>query len=145
MSGLLDISDIHWNVTRAVSSMGVSCSEKVRQMRLSILKMLRRGFMCFAAVGLIGGGNAAAQSAPGRRVLKRVEAQYPFILKSRSIGGTVRLKVLVKADGSVKSMEVLGGNAILAAAAQNAVMQWKFAPDVSETTVDVSVVFDPKS
>jgi TonB family protein len=116
-------------------------------MKRCTLKILRRGFsfMCFATLGLIAGGNAGGQLAPARKIVKRVEAQYPAILKSRSIGGTVRLKVLVKADGSVKSMEVTGGNAILAAAAQNAVMQWKFAPDVSETTVDVSVVFDPKS
>ena len=101
--------------------------------------------MCFAMLGFIGAATPAGQLAPARKILKRVEAQYPSILKSRSIGGTVRLKVLVKADGSVKSLEVVGGNAILATAAQNAVMQWKFAPDASETTVDVSVVFDPKS
>jgi len=78
-----------------------------------------------------------------RKVVKRVEAQYPSILKKRGIGGTVRLRVVVKADGAVKDTEVLGGSAILADSAQKAVKQWVFAPGASETTIEVSVVFDP--
>lgn len=80
---------------------------------------------------------------PTRRVIKRVEAQYPSILKKRGIGGTVRLRVVVKADGTVKDTEILGGSAILADSAQKAVKQWVFAPAASETTIEVSVVFDP--
>jgi TonB family protein len=78
-----------------------------------------------------------------RKVVKRVEAQYPSILKKRGIGGTVRLRVVVKADGAVKDTEVLGGSAILADSAQKAVKQWVFAPGSAETTIEVSVVFDP--
>ena len=78
-----------------------------------------------------------------RKVIKRVEAQYPSILKKRGIGGTVRLRVVVKADGTVKDTEILGGSAILADSAQKAVKQWVFAPGASETTMEVSVVFDP--
>jgi TonB family protein len=86
-------------------------------------------------------------STPGqettRKVLKRVEAQYPSILKKRGIGGTVRLRVVVKADGTVRDTEVLGGSAILADSAQKAVKQWIFAPSAAESSVEVSVVFDP--
>jgi hypothetical protein len=38
---------------------------------------------------------------------------------------------------------VLGGSAILADSAQKAVKQWVFAPGDAESTVEVSVVFDP--
>jgi TonB family protein len=78
-------------------------------------------------------------------VLKKVTAQYPAILKSKGIGGVVRLKVFVKPDGSVRDTEVLGGNPILAESAQKAVNQWKFSPGSSETIMEVSVVFDPHS
>ena len=88
---------------------------------------------------------AQAQAPAGRKILKQVEAQYPAMLKKRGIGGTVRLRVTVKPDGSVRNTEVLGGSAILADAAQNAVMQWKFAPGSADTAVDVSIVFDPNS
>jgi TonB family protein len=77
-----------------------------------------------------------------RKIIKRVEAQYPSILKRRGIGGTVRLKVIVHADGTVKDVEVLGGNPALADAADKAVRQWKFAPG-AESVVAVSVTFDP--
>ncbi len=77
-----------------------------------------------------------------RKIIKKVEAQYPSILKRRGIGGTVRLKVTVHADGTVKDVEVLGGNPALADAADKAVRQWKFAPG-TESVVSVSVTFDP--
>ena len=78
-----------------------------------------------------------------RKLLKKVDAQYPAALKHRGIGGTVRLKVYIKADGTVRETEVLGGGAALADAAQKAVAQWRFAPASAETTMEVSVVFNP--
>jgi TonB family protein len=79
-----------------------------------------------------------------RKILKKVEAQYPSILKRRGIGGTVRLKVAVHADGTVKDVGVLGGNPALADAAEKAVRQWRFAPG-GESTITVSITFDPNS
>ena len=77
-------------------------------------------------------------------MVKKVEAQYPSILKRRGIGGTVKLKVIVRGDGTVKDIEVLGGNPALADAAEKAVRQWKFAPG-GESTIAVAVNFDPNS
>lgn len=79
-----------------------------------------------------------------RKIIKKVEAQYPAILKRRGIGGTVKLKVFVNPDGSVKDVEVLGGNPALADAAEKAVRQWKFAPG-AESTISIAVNFDPNS
>ncbi len=67
---------------------------------------------------------------------------YPAILRSKGIGGVVRLKVFVKPDGAVRDTEVVGGNPILAESAQKSVMQWKFSPGSSETALEISVVFD---
>ena len=83
-----------------------------------------------------------AQDA-GRKVLKKVAPQYPSILKSKGIGGTVRLKVFIKPDGSVRDSNVVGGNPILAESAQKAVAQWKFSPGSAETVMEVAMVFDP--
>lgn len=79
----------------------------------------------------------------GRKIVKKVPVAYPSILKSKGIGGVVRLKVFVKPDGTVKDAEVLGGNPILAESAQKSVMQWKFSPASSETVLELSVTFDP--
>jgi len=95
------------------------------------------GLLSMAAIG-------QAQDS-GRKIVKKVPVAYPSILKSKGIGGVVRLKVLVKPDGSVRDSEVLGGNPILAESAQKSVMQWKFSPASSETALELSVTFDPHS
>src|SRR5215472_3597547 len=106
----------------------------------------RRGLLGALSLGVLltwtTAGNAQDTS---RKVLKKVTAQYPSILKSKGIGGVVRLKVFIKADGSVRDTELIGGNPILAESAQKAVVQWKFTPASSETTMEISVVFDPHS
>lgn len=107
----------------------------------------RRGLvgltLCLLA-GTVCASAGQAQENGDRKVVKKVEAQYPAILKRRGIGGTVRLKVVVHADGSVKDVEVLGGNPALADAAEKAVRQWKFAPG-NEAAITVSVNFDPNA
>lgn len=80
-----------------------------------------------------------------RKIVKKVTVQYPALLKNKGIGGTVRLKVFIKPDGSVRDTEVLGGNPILAESAQKSVLQWKFSPGGSETNIEVSIVFDPNA
>ena len=80
-----------------------------------------------------------------RKVVKKLPVAYPSILKTKGIGGVVRLKVFVKPDGTVRDAEVLGGNPILAESAQKSVMQWKFSPASSETALELSVTFDPHS
>jgi len=70
--------------------------------------------------------------------------QYPLVLKMKGIGGTVRLKVYIKPDGSVRDTDVLGGSAILAEKRpKNRSVNGSFSPSSSETTMEVSVVFDP--
>jgi TonB family protein len=56
----------------------------------------------------------------------------------------VRLKVAIHADGTVKDVDVLGGNPALADAAEKAVRQWRFAAG-GESTITVAVTFDPNS
>jgi TonB family protein len=85
-----------------------------------------------------------AQDA-ARKIVKKVPVQYPLVLKIKGIGGTVRLKVFIKPDGSVRDTEVLGGSAILAESAKKSVGQWKFSPGNSETIMEISVVFDPSA
>ena len=97
----------------------------------------------FLAVVLSWAATLHAQGTT-RRLLKKVPVPYPSILRSKSIGGVVRLRVFVKPDGTVRDTEVLGGNAILAESAQKSVMQWKFSPASSETALEISVTFDPR-
>jgi TonB family protein len=78
-----------------------------------------------------------------RKVLKRVDPEYPDALRRLYIGGIVRVEVQVAAGGTVKSTKLLGGNPILGQSTMKAVMQWRYAPAASEATYTVKVEFDP--
>jgi TonB family protein len=106
----------------------------------------RRIFVRLALLVLLAAGSVSAQEiSSSRKVVKTVAAQYPSVLKRRGIGGTVRMRVLVTPNGTVKDVQILGGNPILADCAAKAVKQWMFIAAEKEETVDVSVGFDPNS
>jgi len=79
-----------------------------------------------------------------RKLITRVEPAYPETLKRLNIGGTVRLQLTVAPKGNIESVQLLGGNPILAEAAVAAVKQWMYTPSHSRTTAEVSIPFDPK-
>jgi TonB family protein len=78
-----------------------------------------------------------------RRLITRIEPEYPDTLKRLGIGGTVRLRVTISAKGNVESVELLGGNPILGEAAIFALKQWVYAASHSRTIAEVSLPFDP--
>jgi len=78
-----------------------------------------------------------------RKLLTRVDPIYPEELYKRSIGGTVRLKVIIAPNGSVEHAELLGGNPVLGDAAIVAVQKWKYAPASSRTVTEITIPFDP--
>src|SRR5579859_6429284 len=96
---------------------------------------------CLIAVFVCGSKVVLSQDGVERKVLKKVEPEYPSVLRDKGIGGTVRLRVTVKPDGTVKDVQVLGGNAVLAESASRAVQQWRFAPADREAPTDVTIRF----
>ncbi len=78
-----------------------------------------------------------------RKVVRRVEPEYPSIIKHAHIGGSVRLNVSVLANGDVATVETLGGNPILVESATKAVLKWKYAPAASQTRQEVQINFTP--
>ena len=55
--------------------------------------------------------------------------------------GTVQLAAVVRPDGTVKEVRVLGGHPVLAEAASDAVRQWRYRPAPSETVEVVKIAF----
>jgi TonB family protein len=82
-------------------------------------------------------------NGPDRKVVTRVEPDYPETLKRLYIGGVVRVEVVVTPAGAVESTQLLGGNPILGQSAMKAIKQWKFAPASSKATFVVPLTFDP--
>ena len=82
-------------------------------------------------------------SSAQRKLITRVEPEYPETLKRLSIGGIVRLQITIAAKGNVENVELLGGNPILGESAAAAVKQWIYTTSRSRTTLEVSVPFEP--
>jgi len=103
-----------------------------------------RGMLAGAILLAATAGLCAAQEVSfTRKAVKMVAVPYPSILKSKGIGGTVKLRVLVKADGTVKDVQVIGGNPILSDCSVKAVKQWVFVAAEKEESIELSVAFDP--
>jgi periplasmic protein TonB len=83
-----------------------------------------------------GARSTSASSPPGivpertalARVVDRVEPQYPEAAKAHHVQGIVVLDVLVGGDGRVQRLSLVRGYPGLAAAATDAVRQWRFEP-----------------
>jgi TonB family protein len=82
------------------------------------------------------------QSTRERKLIARVEPEYPETLKRLYIGGVVRVEVEVSPNGVVKSTKLLGGSPILGQSTMKAIKQWRYAPAASNETLTVKVEFD---
>src|SRR6266576_2601480 len=96
---------------------------------------------------LVSSGSLMAQAhdqtSSDRKVLRRVEPEYPDALKRLYIGGVVRVEVIVAPSGAVKSTKLLGGSPILGQSTMKAVKQWKYAHAASDEVLTVKLEFDP--
>lgn len=94
------------------------------------------------ALGAAAPRPAGAQEADGlRKVTKRVTPLYPPLAQQSHMSGTVKLVAVVTPEGAVKNVRTIGGNAVLAAAAENAVKQWRFEVSKKESAEPVVVKF----
>jgi periplasmic protein TonB len=61
-------------------------------------------------------------------LIRRVDPVYPAIAIAAHISGTVHLHAIIGKDGTVRELEVVDGNALLALAAKAAVQTWRYRP-----------------
>ena len=116
------------------------------QMMRRELKLCSKLLVIFVMLGIcltITPSWSQTKYDPERRVVKRVEPDYPETLKRLYIGGVVRVQVVVAPDGSTETTLLVGGNPILGQSAMKAIKQWKFASASAKSTFIVPVTFDP--
>jgi TonB family protein len=87
---------------------------------------------------------AVAQETTSRKVVNQVQPSYPTLARSLNLSGTVKIEAVVTSSGSVKSVEIKGGNPVLAEAAAQAVTKWKWEPASHETQEPVELNFKPQ-
>jgi TonB family protein len=61
-------------------------------------------------------------------IASRVEPEYPAAAREQGLQGVAVLNAVVSKDGAVKELDAMSGDAILVAAASDAVRQWRFKP-----------------
>lgn len=76
-----------------------------------------------------------------RPIAFRVVPEYPRLATSMNLAGAVQLQAIVRADGTVKKVKVIGGHPVLAEAAASAVMRWRYETGPKETTETVRISF----
>jgi periplasmic protein TonB len=80
------------------------------------------------------------------RVIKRVEPTYPEEAKRQGLDGEVKLHVVVGRDGTMQSVALVSGPAVLGKAAASAVRKWRYSQTLLggqpiETEQDIVVKF----
>lgn len=97
---------------------------------------------CPAQKGDKDSSSASAANENARKVVNRVTPMYPDIAKTMDLHGTVKVQVLVAPNGVAKSVQVRGGHPILAQAAVDAVLKWKWVATGHESKELVEVRFE---
>lgn len=62
------------------------------------------------------------------RILSRALPVYPLEAVEQHVSGTVKLEAIIGIDGAVRDLQVVDGHPLLAAAAVEAVSQWRYRP-----------------
>lgn len=118
---------------------------------------MKRGFKLASmglALALLFGGSivsttkVSAQDSTSeskRKIKSKVLPEYPSIARQLNLVGKVKLETAVAADGHVTGTKVLGGNPVLAIAAQDAVKKWRFEPAPKDTTEVIEVDFSGRN
>lgn len=86
---------------------------------------------------------AALPAQEGRKLLKQPSPPYPEMAKRMHLSGTVKVQVVIGADGLIKETKVVGGHPVLVEAALETLRMWKYAPASGETTTTLEFSFRP--
>lgn len=99
------------------------------------------GFLLAMIVALSSSLVAQDNSASSRKVLKQVPPQYPGLARTMRLAGSVKAEAVVGPNGTVKSVEIKGGNPVLAESAKSAILQWTWDSSRKETHELVEIKF----
>ncbi len=88
-------------------------------------------------------GVANLQAQESRKVLSNPVPAYPEVAKRMRLVGTVKVQIVVAADGRIKDKTFIGGHPVLVNAVEETLKNWKYAPAGGETTTQLEFNFHP--
>jgi TonB family protein len=96
---------------------------------------------CAAVLAPKALGQDNADEGVKRKVKTRIMPEYPLVARQLSLQGKVKIETTISAEGRVTGVKVVGGNPVLAAAAQDALKKWRFEPAPKDTTEIIEIDF----
>ena len=101
---------------------------------------------CTQTLRVPGGTVSVAPDVQATKLLQSVPPVYPGLARQARIQGTVKVQVVVGADGLVLNVKLLSGHPLLAPAALEAVKQYVYSPTFENgqpvrVTTEVDVLF----
>ncbi|HUB02331.1 MAG TPA: energy transducer TonB [Terriglobales bacterium] len=78
-----------------------------------------------------------------RKTVQKTMPAYPEIAKELKLSGKVRIIAKVAPSGKVVATEIVGGHPVLARAAADAILQWRYEPGPQQTEETAVVSFEP--
>ena len=108
------------------------------------MSYLIRVSLCLLFLLAIEGQELAAQDVEGsggRSIVSQTSPAYPELARKMGLEGTVKLLVVVSPAGAPQGVQVVGGNPLLAKAAEDAVHKFRWAPSAQESKEQVWVRF----
>jgi protein TonB len=84
------------------------------------------------------------------QLVDRTLPDYPALARLRGTFGVVRMEATIDERGAVKNVKVVSGDVVLAAAAKNAVLKWKYKAATLNgqpiaTNVPIQVLFGDRN
>jgi len=111
---------------------------------VSIQTVCRWAAIVVLALAIFQSVPALAQGELTRKAKTRISPAYPVLARKMNITGTVKVLVVVSANGNLKDTKVVGGNPLLVNATMDALKKWKFEPADSESTGTLEFKFQPQ-
>ena len=86
-------------------------------------------------------GTLQAGETVERKIIYQEQPDYPAIAARMDLHGSVKFKIWISSDGTVRRVEYIGGHPLLAQSALKALKDWKYEASSKETTAQVEIKF----
>lgn len=118
-----------------------------RSLAVSRCSLIYKLFLFVALIGVLLQSYsrlvlAQTPSKTNRKIVQRVEPEYPDFFRNGHFEGRIVAEATVLASGNVSNVEIKAGNPMFAAFASKALMKWKYAPGPDKTVEEVIFNFN---
>jgi outer membrane biosynthesis protein TonB len=98
------------------------------------------GALLAMALGL---GTMDLRAQESRKALSNPAPVYPEVARKIHLAGTVKVQIVIGADGRIKEKNFIGGHPVLVSAVEETLKNWKYASASGETTTQLEFNFHP--